>query len=324
MILPEYFHSRGKILLSGEYLILHGAKALALPTLMGQSLNYIPGIGDEGWVWETQIRNHRKLRIHFDTELKPLEISTDGMNPTFLLECIKAVKELKSGVPIAKKGGQLIANLEFPSEWGLGSSSTLISNLAQFFEIDPFTLHFAVSKGSGYDIACATSNKPIFYTLKNQKPEFSEAPFNPSFQDQLYFLYLGNKQDSAAEVKKFLSYKKISESDLNSISFFSEAMAISQDLHEFSELVREHEKLLSGYLGVKPIKQEYFSNFEGEIKSLGAWGGDFALLITKNPKKYLIDYFFAKNLNQIFSFERLIHTRIEGYTEPASQSGHED
>lgn len=316
MILPEYFHSRGKILLSGEYLILHGAKALALPTLMGQSLSYVPGFHDEGWLWETHIRNRRKLSIRFDAELTPIEVATDGMNPSFLMECLRAAKSIKADLLQNKKGGQLIANLEFPSEWGLGSSSTLIHNLALFFEIDPFELHFAVSKGSGYDVACASSKSPIFYTLRDQKPEFSEAPFKPAFQEQLYFLYLGKKQDSAAEVKKFLNHKKISESDLANITSFSEAMAITQDAGEFSELVREHEKLLSGYLGMKPIKQEYFRNFDGEIKSLGAWGGDFALIVTKNPKKYLIDYFFAKNLNQIFSFERLIHTRIEGYTEP--------
>ena len=32
------FYSKGKLLLTGEYLVLDGAKALALPTKKGQSL----------------------------------------------------------------------------------------------------------------------------------------------------------------------------------------------------------------------------------------------------------------------------------------------
>ena len=34
----QYFHSNGKLLLSGEYFVLDGAVALAIPTKFGQSL----------------------------------------------------------------------------------------------------------------------------------------------------------------------------------------------------------------------------------------------------------------------------------------------
>ena len=36
----ESFYSRGKLLLSGEYLVLKGARALALPTKLGQTLSF--------------------------------------------------------------------------------------------------------------------------------------------------------------------------------------------------------------------------------------------------------------------------------------------
>jgi mevalonate kinase len=316
MISVSYFHGNGKILLSGEYLILHGAKALALPSLMGQSLSYTPCTESGLWEWETQVMGKTQLKLKLDQKLSPTDIQTIGLNPAFLLEAIRAAADLNPSFLHKNEPGSLLANLEFPANWGLGSSSTLIHNLSQLFEISAFDLHFAVSNGSGYDIACAASQSPIFYQVANQQPLFTEAPFQPDFKDQLYFLYLGKKQDSAAEVKKFLANKKVSSTDVDTISEISIAMTRVKLLSEFNELILEHEKLLSTYLGTKPIKQEYFHGFDGEIKSLGAWGGDFALISTKNSKKYLIDYFFAKNLNQIFSFERLIHNRIEGHTQP--------
>ena len=36
---PKYFYSPGKLLLTGEYVVLDGAKSLAIPTIFGQSLN---------------------------------------------------------------------------------------------------------------------------------------------------------------------------------------------------------------------------------------------------------------------------------------------
>ena len=59
-------------------------------------------------------------------------------------------------------------HLEFPRDWGLGSSSTLINNVAQWAQVDPFELHFKVSNGSGYDIACAKRRYPIVYSTQNQ------------------------------------------------------------------------------------------------------------------------------------------------------------
>jgi hypothetical protein len=37
--MQKTFYSNGKLLITGEYLILDGAKGLALPTKMGQNLS---------------------------------------------------------------------------------------------------------------------------------------------------------------------------------------------------------------------------------------------------------------------------------------------
>ncbi len=62
-----------------------------------------------------------------------------------------------------EKGYDVITSLTFPRQWGLGTSSTLINNIASWFHIDAFTLLNNSFGGSGYDIACAKNNTPIIY-----------------------------------------------------------------------------------------------------------------------------------------------------------------
>ena len=59
----------------------------------------------------------------------------------------------------------ITTQLSFPRNWGLGSSSTLINNIAQWFQIDAFELLHQSFGGSVYDIACAQNNNPITYRI---------------------------------------------------------------------------------------------------------------------------------------------------------------
>ena len=43
----QTFYSNGKLLITGEYVVLDGAKALALPTKFGQSLVVKSGINNQ-------------------------------------------------------------------------------------------------------------------------------------------------------------------------------------------------------------------------------------------------------------------------------------
>jgi len=78
----------------------------------------------------------------------------------------------------------------------LGTSSTLINNIAQWLQIDAFELLNNSFGGSGYDIACAQYDTPIFYRLENQKPNVTPVDFQPQFASNLYFVYLNQKQNS--------------------------------------------------------------------------------------------------------------------------------
>ena len=55
-------------------------------------------------------------------------------------------------------------------------------------------------------------------------------------------------------------------------------MAACTSLETFNSLILEHERLVATALGLPRAKELYFSDFPGEVKSLGAWGGDFVLL----------------------------------------------
>ena len=92
-----------------------------------------------------------------------------------------------------------VTKLEYPQEWGLGSSSTLIDLISKWVEVDPFELNKLTFNTSGYDIACAHHDKPILYT-NQPKVEVEELDLNWNFIDDLYFVYLNQKQDTQAVV----------------------------------------------------------------------------------------------------------------------------
>ena len=55
--------------------------------------------------------------------------------------------------------------------WGLGSSSTLISLLSQWSGVAPEKLLSTSFGGSGYDVACATAKDAIIYANGKTKKE---------------------------------------------------------------------------------------------------------------------------------------------------------
>lgn len=301
-----YFHSNGKVLLTGEYLVLYGAKALAMPVATGQSLIHEHRNTGYYLQWTTLYRNAPVLELNFDENLNVQSCYPSDFDTSFLINLLQAAKKLN---PLAWKQLQessLLANIEFSHNWGLGSSSSLISNIAWLFDINPYTLHFLVSKGSGYDIACARSKQAILYQLTDNRPIVHEVSYQPAFRDELYFIYLGKKQDSAAEVSRFLKSKTVASQDILTVGELTDAFLQAANGTGLSKVIREHEKLLSSYLGIKPIKEQYFSNFEGEIKSLGAWGGDLALVYWTQGEERLRNYFSNKNLYELTPFNELI------------------
>lgn len=288
--MKDRFYSNGKLLITGEYLVLEGAKVLALPTIFGQDLcvssNEISGIQ---WRSFDHLNN-----IWFETQLTYQEIISGGIPDNReirnMLVTILHGAYLQNPKFVQEQKNLLIeTHLDFDRNWGLGTSSTLINNIAEWTNTDAFKLLKTTFGGSGYDIAAAKAKGAVLYQISEGKSTSQSILFQPHFQDSIYFIYLNRKQDSNATIK---SYKKkvVSQSDINQIDRLTEQISSTKSFDEFCSDLEKHEQIISKVLEVETIKNQLFQDFNGTIKSLGGWGGDFILATAKeNPTKYFQD-----------------------------------
>lgn len=282
------YHSNGKLLLTGEYVVLDGALALAIPTKYGQSLS-IESIEEPNIIWKSL--DHKGV-IWFEGNISYQEIISgfttlqDDVSNRLLL-ILKAVNTLNPQFFNDTKGFKATTKLEFPKQWGLGTSSTLINNIADWTQVDPYKLLALTFGGSGYDIASAQNNHSITYQLKGDSRQINEAEFNPSFKEYLYFIYLNKKQDSRAGISQYkASNAQITES-ISKINSITLDLISCDALDQFETLIDEHEQIISKIIKQQTVKDLLFKDFKGSIKSLGAWGGDFILVVSKtNPTSY--------------------------------------
>ena len=302
------YHANGKFLLSGEYLVLQGARALALPLNLGQSLEVTTIDDANGMIhWDAYTPKGFWFASIFSKHDFTVHASDDMDKADNLSRIFKAIKSLNPNILQDKKDYFFTTRLEFDSEWGLGSSSTLISLLAQWAEVNPYELLKMTMGGSGYDIACATASLPIFYQIKNGEPIVEKADFKPVFKDRLYFVYQGHKQSSGKEVKSFKerAQKYDYSSEVSEISELSDNLIKAASFNDFCALLTRHEEIMSRCLEQPPLKNSY-PDFHGTIKSLGAWGGDFFLAATELPEKEVIEYFKEKGLETIIRYKDIV------------------
>ena len=294
-------YSHGKLLLSGEYLVLVGAQALALPCKMGQTLEFEAN-NSKILKWESW--DHQN-QLWFSASL---EISDFEIADTNNFETAKQLVEILTNIRILKNdflmnhGGKVKNFLEFDRHWGLGTSSTLISNLAKWSKTNPYTLLQASFGGSGYDIACAMENHPLIYKKDTEGPNIEKCLFDPSFKSNLYFIYLNQKKNSKEAVNQFKK-QKINQEQIARASQLTQAMVEAKTLYEFEETMNQHELFIGNILGLKPVKEDRFSDFGGSIKSLGAWGGDFVLATGNSDTQ---NYFKSKGYPVILEYSEVI------------------
>lgn len=303
-MLDKTFYSNGKLLLTAEYLVLDGAKALALPTKYGQDL-IVKKIDSPILIWESFDENN-KLWFNCKLELPNLNIVPSQIENKItktLVQILKEAQKLNSEFLTQKEGYHVKTNLSFPINWGLGSSSTLINNIAQWANINAFELLNTSFGGSGYDIACAQNNKPILYQLTDKKPSFKSVDFNPSFKEQLYFVHLNKKQNSREGIKKYREYKGKVFAFAEDISLLTNEILKSKSITDFEKIIIEHEKIIATIIKQKSIQQQLFSDYFGQTKSLGAWGGDF-ILATGNDDTPI--YFKQKGFNTVINYQDII------------------
>lgn len=301
----QSFYAHGKLMLSGEYAVLDGALALALPTKFGQKLqvsskkidwhsqdskNTWQGINSRGNVWlETVLGETSNLN------------SPEEKRISEIISFIKAKKpELFNELQY-----EFITSLEFPNNWGLGTSSTLISLLAQWADLDPFELLKESFGGSGYDIACARAKQAILFHLKDEKASWQEVELSSQWTDKAYFIFLEQKKNSRDAIKHYRALKD-TKTIVNEISSISSSLCRDIDFKEAAYLLEKHEEIMSGVLHLPSINEDKFKDFAGICKSLGAWGGDFIMALSNTNPLYVKEYFAKKGLNTFFTYKEMI------------------
>jgi len=286
--LKKTFYSNGKLLITGEYTVLDGAKALALPTKFGQNL--------EVEVTESGIINWTSLDADGSVWLK-IEISIyDVINSiqsgasaeaNTLIRILHHAHLANPDVLTGAAGFEITTNLTFPRHWGLGTSSTLINNIAQWFSIDAFVLLANSFGGSGYDIACAQHDTPIIYSLQDSLPTVSPVSYNPAFANDIYFVYLNQKQNSRDAIAAYREHRNDIKTITPHIDALTNDVLLAGDTNTLASALEKHEDLMAGILGIAPAQERLFPDFGGTVKSLGAWGGDFVMAVAEeNPTHY--------------------------------------
>lgn len=301
------FYSHGKLLITGEYAVLDGAKALAVPTKFGQDLQ-VETIPDPIIKWKSfDEKGNLWLETEFTLENGEIFLSEkDRKNEIArrLLKILKAAATLKPEVFSPQGGYRIKTHLEFNKNWGLGSSSTLINNLASWLEFDAYNLLKLTFGGSGYDIAAAQRDSAFSFQLSGEKPVVFNCSFDPVFKDQLFFVHLNQKKNSRQAIAHYRNQPKENLKDLiDKISGLTEQIIICESLKEFRLLIDLHETLIAKALNLPKIKTSLFPDYPGSIKSLGGWGGDFVLA---TGGKAEMAYFREKNHPTIIPYSKMV------------------
>ncbi len=301
------FYGHGKLLITGEYFVLDGAKALAVPTKFGQSLRIKELHSSENILYWIALDNKNKPWLQFTFDKETLTcLNTSQVEANDLNVILNAARKLNPEFLCSPHDIAVETRLEFPRDWGLGSSSTLIHCIAKWANVDGYTLLQNSIGGSGYDVACAAHDSAILYQLRNRQPETIAVNWKPLFNDKIYFAHLGNKQSSPEAIKNYRQLIEDKTHGVNGLTRITESVLNCSDLKMFEELVNEHEMMVGSQLKQMKVKDAFFGDYWGSVKSLGAWGGDFVMLTNESSEAELKEYLAAKNITTVFNWDEII------------------
>lgn len=297
---PYHKKAHGKLLLSGEYFVLNGAPALVLPLKFGQTLT-VSKNNQNGIYWESY--NHKQVR-YFDAIINTNNKSTNPIEER--LNQLFAVCK-RENPSISSEGALFHMSADFDLQWGLGSSSTLVALLADYHQINPYALLQQSFGGSGYDVAAAFRQNPFLYQRKDiLHPDIQEVKLHECWKHHVCFVYLGNKQDSREGIQIFKSKLKDDVQWNREISELTNAFVEATNEKALRSAVNAHESFISTQLEIQQVKEKLFSDYPGEIKSLGAWGGDFVMVVYDGDQTSVKKYFHQKGYDTLFFYQEII------------------
>ncbi len=311
----EIYHTiaHGKLLLTGEYFVLDAVPALAVPTRLGQSLQVLPApagaghdlswraytVDDEPWF---QGDFNRAAWSDFSAQT---QVQT-GDTGARICQLLSVAENLRPGCTDSINGLEVITRLGFDRHWGLGSSSTLVAGVAGWLQVNPYALLQGTFGGSGYDLACAVADGPIIYTRNGTTPAITSLNWQPTWLQQTCFVYRNQKQDSRAGIRAYRE-RKISAAAKSEIGELTVALTDpSLHLRAAAQIVQDHEKIVAETLGLRPVQEELFPDFPGQLKSLGAWGGDFCWALSEEPAEKVRAYFNERGYETVITYASMV------------------
>ncbi len=295
-------YSPGKLMLTSEYFAVDGALVLAVPTKLGQEFFFEEKHDGKSIIfWEAYHQNKLWLKAVIDYKNWQILETNIISSAEFILKVLKNVQSLSEIKFKNTYTYHLKTNLQFPPDYGLGSSSTLMNNLAEWANIDPFHLNSISLGGSGYDIAVAKAKSAVLF---QNKPEirFEKINFSPKFKDELIFIHLNQKQDSREGINLYKSKIK-SQNLVDEFSDLTRNILLCNELENFSDLMLLHEQKISDFIEIPTVKSKFFPDCPTFVKSLGAWGGDFVMSAKFEGFE---DYFWGKGFSTVFDWFDLI------------------
>ncbi|WP_332453905.1 GYDIA family GHMP kinase [Chryseobacterium aquaticum] len=295
-------YSPGKLMLTSEYFAVDGALVLAVPTKLGQEFFFEEKHDGKSIIfWEAYHQNKLWLKAVIDYKNWQILETNITSSAEFILKVLKNVQSLSEIQFKNTYTYHLKTNLQFPPDYGLGSSSTLMNNLAEWANIDPFHLNSISLGGSGYDIAVAKAKSAVLF---QNKPEirFEKINFSPKFKDELIFIHLNQKQDSREGINLYKSKIK-SQNLVDEFSDLTRNILLCDELENFSDLMLLHEQKISDFIEIPIVKSKFFPDCPTFVKSLGAWGGDFVMSAKFEGFE---DYFWGKGFSTVFDWCDLI------------------
>lgn len=281
-------------MLFGEYLVLNGADSLAFPLKFGQTLLVTKS---NAISWESYAREGMWFSASLDNDFNILD--TNNQEAAEILKQLFLV--IRAEKPDLDFQNAFKSEANFELNWGIGSSSTLISLLSQWSGVEAKKLLDVSFGGSGYDVACATATGPIIYANGKVKKEVA---LPESITDKLLFIYLGNKQNSREEIKRF-NKKNVIQSQVDEMNTIISTALQTDKIEVFEQQLDLSEDLISSIIETTKLKQRFFADYSYSIKSLGAWGGDF-FMATYRDLETAKKYFEEKGYRTFFTYQEFI------------------
>jgi len=303
----QAWYAHGKLLITGEYLVMQGARALAIPVNRGQYLQVVSASAekDARLLWSANKPDGLWFQAEYTLPALKILYTTDNSLAEKLVKILTVIRSLSPAFLDGRQSFKVETRLEFDTEFGFGSSSTLVANLSAWANINAFELQRKALGGSGYDVACAQVETPIFYQLTDGKPVVETANWSPLFKERIYFVWLGQKQRSDESIKRFKKQAVYNEKDIREISDIGEKLVKTKNLTDFEELLQQHEKIMSQILGIPTVQEKLFKDHPGIVKSLGAWGGDFVLVTSHETDDVFRKEMKNRGFNTLFSWKEL-------------------